>query len=67
MCHSDMDIEEESIAFLEYHMNKSFHNVTEMIHHMEWLEGNDFLRPYGVMKSNLILLFPPFYPKSKIK
>ena len=67
MCHFNMDIEEESIAFLEYHIDKSFPNVTEMIHYMEWLEEKDFLRPYAIMKSNLILLFPPFYPKSKIK
>tara|TARA_Y100000310_G_C19951211_1_gene476923 strand:+ start:227 stop:418 length:192 start_codon:yes stop_codon:yes gene_type:complete len=62
-----MDIEEESIIFLEHHMDKSFPNVTEMILHMEWFEEKNFLRPYAIMKSNLILLFPPFYPKSEIK
>ncbi len=48
-------------------MDKSFPNVTEMILHMEWFEEKNFLRPYAIMKSNLILLFPPFYPKSEIK
>ena len=62
-----MDIEEESIIFLEYHMDNSFQYIMEDILGMEWLEEIDHLRAYALMGSNLILLFPPFHPKSKIK
>ena len=68
MCHFNMDIEEESMVFLEYHLDDSFGDIREDIRFMEWLtteEGG--LRPYALTFSNLNLLFPPFYPKSKIK
>ena len=69
-----MSIEEDSIAFLEKHIDASFPALLNefIIERIEWLEFTE-LRPIAFLtdnkgnKSNLICLFPPFDINKEIK
>tara|TARA_R110000744_G_scaffold17129_2_gene46742 strand:+ start:545 stop:751 length:207 start_codon:yes stop_codon:yes gene_type:complete len=64
-----MTIEEESIKFLQDHLDVSFHETLEYgtIGELEWLETPED-RPMMTIEdangklTNLVCLFPPFYP-----
>tara|TARA_R100000664_G_C2696950_1_gene98803 strand:- start:512 stop:718 length:207 start_codon:yes stop_codon:yes gene_type:complete len=64
-----MTFEEESISFLENHIDNSFNAIMRdrVIQEIEWLEQPNY-RPIAYMydendkPSNLICLFPPFFP-----
>jgi len=69
-----MSIEEESIKFLENHLETSFVELMGRfaLDKIEWLEY-PALRPIGFVlnadgsRSNIICLFPPFVPNKEIK
>ena len=64
-----MTFEEESIEFLENHMDHGFAHILSgyLMERLEWLEQPEY-RPVAYMcdnhenPSNLICLFPPFIP-----
>ena len=64
-----MTFEEESIEFLEKHIDYSFPHIMsgQVMESLEWLEQPEY-RPFAYMcdhdekPSNLICLFPPFIP-----
>ena len=64
-----MTFEEESIEFLEKHIDTSFIHIMSdrVMDSLEWLEQPEY-RPFAYMcdkdqkPSNLICLFPPFIP-----
>ncbi len=63
-----MSIEEESIKFLEWHIENSFSDLMEQnnIVDMEWDEGHtkgeQWIRAIARMsEANVICLFPPFF------
>jgi len=64
-----MTFEEESIKFLEDHIDNSFAHImgNQLMDNLEWLEQPEY-RPFAYMcdhdekPSNLICLFPPFIP-----
>lgn len=70
-----MDAEDESVKFLEEHIEESFGAIMEefVIENLYWLEQGDHARAvaemYMLTKSgherNLVCLFPPFYPLDK--
>ena len=64
-----MTPEIESIEFLEHHVTTTFSGIcgVSLIQNVIWLEEKDHARPYALMDSELILLFPPFISKSEIK
>lgn len=69
-----MDAEDESVKFLEEHIEESFGAIMEefVIENLYWLEQGDHARAVAEMfmlededgetNRNLICLFPPFYP-----
>ena len=67
-----MSFEEESIKFLENHIDHSFNSVmgTHTIEHLEWMDGEECseYRAFAHMQDDdskddsLIVLFPPFIP-----
>ena len=61
-----MEIEEQSIEFLNAHIESSFDELMGeyVIESVEWMEGADGAhRAYApMMKSNIVILFPPFFP-----
>ena len=65
-----MDLEEQSIDFLEYHVANTFSKLASeyVIENISWLEEpiKDCARPYATLfESNIIALFPIFCPKEK--
>tara|TARA_Y100000361_G_C11111316_1_gene317736 strand:- start:154 stop:354 length:201 start_codon:yes stop_codon:yes gene_type:complete len=62
-----MDIETQSIEFLDHHTSTSFSEIMNkyVIQDVFWLqESNDCARPYATFfESNLITLFPIFCPE----
>ena len=68
-----MTNKDESIEFMEYHLDKSFKSIMadQIIQHMYWLDYPDHARAVAIMydphlpedqDNNLICLFPPFIP-----
>ena len=58
-----MDIEEQSIEFLEWHIEHSFGKLCEkyVIENVDWLEEGEVKRAYAkLFHTNITLLFPPF-------
>ena len=76
-----MTIEEDSILFLERHIDTTFNAILSkfVVNNIDWLSCGDnkdpVLRPYATLmevlaphkKSNLIVLFPPFNPNKESK
>ena len=72
-----VNIEEESVKFLEWHIENSFSDLMaqHIIVDMEWDEGHtkgeQWIRAIarlgetidGEIVSNVLCLFPPFFPK----
>ena len=61
-----MEIEEQSIEFLNTHIETSFDDLMGdyVIEYIEWMDGADGEhRAYApMMMSNIVTLFPPFFP-----
>ena len=66
-----MTNKDESVEFMEYHLDKSFKSIMadQIIQQMYWLDYSDHARAVAIMydpllpedqDSNLIVLFPPF-------
>ena len=65
-----MDIEEESIEFLEWHIEHSFGKLCEkyVIEDVSWLEQGEVKRAYArLFRTNMILLFPSFLQSDRNK
>ena len=76
-----MSDEEQSVAFLHHHMETSFEKVMSeyLVLDIEWLEGYTGRHNEGRaiarlahpffpdQESNMICLFPPFFPNSTNK
>jgi len=68
-----MTNKDESVEFMEYHLDKSFKPIMadKIIQQMYWLDYSDHARAVAIMydpllpedqDNNLICLFPPFQP-----
>ena len=71
-----MTIESESIEFLEGHITNKYKEIFDkyLINNVEWLEFDEGARPIAhIMEAqtnkpvDIIVLFPYFYPPTKVK
>ncbi len=68
-----MTDKDESVEFMEYHLDKSFKSIMadQIIQEMFWLDYSDHARAVAIMydphlpedkECNIVCLFPPFNP-----
>lgn len=65
-----MGIEEESIEFLEWHIDHSFSKLCEryVIEDIKWIEQGQDKHAYAdLFHTNMVLLFPPFFESGRNK
>jgi hypothetical protein len=56
-------MEEESVEFLEWHMEHSFTELCEkyVVKDIGWMDYGEVRRAYAILlRTNIVLLFPPF-------